>query len=61
MHDNSWNVTEAEYKRALELSRDGGTPSDDSAAYWQLCRYYRGQMFLAPDAERALKMIRGGR
>jgi hypothetical protein len=55
---NAWNITEAEYKRALELSRDEKTPRDDSAAYWQLCRFYRGQIFHRDEAARAARMIR---
>lgn len=56
---NAWNVTEAEYQEALKRSRDPLTPRDDSAAYWQLCRYYRGQVFHRDDAMRAGRLIRG--
>jgi len=56
--NNAWNVTEAEYRIALEHVRDANTPDDDSAAYWQLCRYYRGQIFHRDDAARALQLIR---
>ena len=55
----AWGLTEAEYHKALELSRDSNTPSDDSAAYWQLARMYRGQLFIRTEAERAFKLIRG--
>lgn len=54
----AWNVTETEYRRALELSRHPDTSPEDSAAYWQLCRYYRGQIFGGDDAARALRMLR---
>lgn len=56
---NAWNVTEQEYKTALERSRDGDTPAADSADYWQLVRFYRGQIFLRDNAARALRLIRG--
>jgi hypothetical protein len=54
----AWNITEAEYRRALELSRDGNTPPEDSAAYWQLCRFYRNEIFLREEVARAVQLIR---
>jgi hypothetical protein len=56
---NSWNVTENEYHTALERSRDSETLPDESAAYWQLCRYYHGQIFHRDEAAQALRLIRG--
>lgn len=56
---NAWNVTDAEYGKALELARDTNTSPQDSADYWQLCRYYRGQIFHRDEAARALQLIRG--
>jgi hypothetical protein len=56
---NAWNVTEAEYREALELSRDGNTSPEHSAVYWQLCRFYRGQIFLRDQAALAVRLIRG--
>ncbi len=56
---NAWNVTEAEYRRALELSRDASTPEQDSADYWQLCRFYRGLVFHRDQAARAARLLRG--
>jgi len=53
-----WNVTEAEYREALELSRDGNISPEHSAAYWQLCRYYRGQIFHRDEAALAVRLIR---
>lgn len=55
---NAWNVTETEYRKALELSRDGSVPPDDSAAYWQLVRFYRGQIFYRDEAAKAVQLIR---
>jgi hypothetical protein len=55
---NAWNVTEQEYKIALERSRDPHTSADDSADYWQLCRFYRGQIFYRDHAARAVRRIR---
>jgi hypothetical protein len=55
---NVWNVTEQEYKTALARSRDSDTFPDDSADYWQLCRFYRGQEFYRDAAARALNLIR---
>lgn len=55
---NAWNITEAEYRKALELSRDSGTSPEHSAAYWQLCRFYRGQIFLRDQAALACRLIR---
>jgi len=55
---NAWNVTEDEYKIAIERSRDDKTSAEDSAAYWQLCRFYRGQIFLRDQAAHALHLIR---
>lgn len=56
---NAWNVTEAEYRVALERSRDGNTAPEHSEAYWQLCRYYRGQIFNRDQAALAVTLIRG--
>ncbi len=56
--NNVWNVTESEYRRALELSRDGKTPDQDSADFWQLCRFYRGQIFHRDQAAHALNLLR---
>ena len=55
---NEWNVTEDEYLEALERSRDGATSWQDSADYWQLCRFYRGQVFFRDEVARALRLIR---
>jgi hypothetical protein len=56
---NAWNITETEYQIALDRSRDGNTPRDDSAAYWQLIRFYRGQTFYRDEAAKAVRLIRG--
>jgi len=56
---NAWNVTEDEYRTALERSRSENTLPTDSAAYWQLCRYYRGQIFHRDEAAFAVRLIRG--
>lgn len=51
-------VTKQEYERALELSRSA--PIDSEAAeYWQVCRYYRGQVSNHSDVAKALTRIRG--
>lgn len=50
-------VTHEEYKRALELARSA--PLDHEAAeYWQVCRYYRGQVSAHSDVDKALTRIR---
>jgi hypothetical protein len=51
-------ITEAEYQRALELSRTSGVKDQDSADLWQVCRCYRGQIFDREAAERGLKLLR---
>ena len=51
-------VTPLEYQTALELSRDATTPPQDSVDFWQLCRRYRGQIFDALAAARALNLLR---
>lgn len=56
---NVWGVTEAEYKEALTRSRDGRTTAEASSEYWQLCRFYRGQVFHRDQAERAIWRLRG--
>lgn len=55
---NVWNVTEKEYRMALKLTRDASTSLRDNEAYWQLCRYYRGQIFHRDDAARGVLLIR---
>lgn len=56
---NAWNVTEDEYKTAQARSRDLNTSSEHSEAYWQLCRFYRGQIFYRDQAAIAVRLIRG--
>lgn len=56
---NAWGITEAEYKLALERSRDGNTSPQDSSDYWQLCRFYRGQVFYRDQAARGARLVRG--
>lgn len=55
---NAWNVTEAEYQTAKEREHDPHYAPEDRAAYWQLIRFYRNQLFLRDQAARALKLIR---
>lgn len=55
---NVWNVTATEYKTALQLSRETSTSPEDSGAYWQLCRFYRGQIFHRDEAARAVRLLR---
>ena len=55
---NAWNITEAEYKKALELSRDHDVGAADAASCWQLCRYYRGQIFIRDQAAHAARLVR---
>jgi hypothetical protein len=55
---NAWGITESEYRIALERSRASDTSSDNAADYWQLCRFYRGQVFERDAAARAVRMIR---
>jgi hypothetical protein len=55
---NAWGITEKEYQKALELSRDSNTFRDDSADCWQLCRFYRGQVFNRDQAARAAHLVR---
>lgn len=57
---NAWNVTEAEYREALKRERDDRTSPNDKADYWQLVRFYRGEIFIRDAAERAAKLIRYG-
>lgn len=52
--------TEKEYYHALNRSRDENTPAADAEAYNQLCRGYRGQIFIRTAAEHALAMLRKG-
>jgi hypothetical protein len=55
---NPDSICHAEYKIALERARDSATALEDSEAYWQLCRVYRGQIHHRDQAARALQMIR---
>lgn len=52
-------ISELEYQTARELSEDAGTSPADSADLWQVCRWYRGQIFDREQAERALHKLRG--
>ncbi len=54
---NAWNVTEREYKTALKMARNY-IPVQDSNDLWQLCQFYRGQIFYRDDAERGLNLVR---
>jgi len=51
-------ITEIEYRCAINLSRLSDISKEDLAAYWQLCRCYRGQIYIREEAERALKILR---
>ena len=55
---NVWQMTEVEYGLALERAR---ADRDDKADYWQLVRFYRGEIFHRDQAARALLFIRTGR
>ncbi len=54
---NAWNVTEAEYRKALEMLRDDsdGPLAED---LFQLVRFYRGGVFHRDYAERGLRVVR---
>ena len=54
-----WGVTDDECQTALERLRDRDTSPEDAIAYWQLYRFYHGQIFLRDQAERAVHLIRG--
>ena len=56
---NALGVTPLEYQTARELSSDANVSEDDAPAYWQVVRYYRGQLFDRAEVERALRMLRG--
>ena len=51
-------ITDIEYRCAINLSRLSDISKEDLAAYWQLCRCYRGQIYIREEAERALKILR---
>jgi len=56
---NAWNVSEQEYETALRRSHnDGAIPRHDNEAYWQLVRYYRGEIFDRDLAARAVQLLR---
>ena len=57
---NAWGVTHQEYKTALNRAyNDGAIPRHDNEAYWQLVRFYRGEIFNRDLAARAVRLIRG--
>jgi hypothetical protein len=49
----------SEYCEARKRAEDANTSPDDAEDYWQLCRFYRGQIFHREKATRALRLIRG--
>jgi hypothetical protein len=51
-------VTDTEYRCAINLSRLSDLPEEQSNEYWQLCRYYRGQIHTRSDVEKAIKRLR---
>jgi hypothetical protein len=56
---NAWNLTEAEYEEARVRENNKHYSADDRSDYFQLCRFYRGQIFHLDQAARALKHLRG--
>ena len=54
---NAWNVTEAEYRKALEMLRSD-TDRTCAEDLWQLIRFYRGEVFYRDYAERGVKVVR---
>ena len=55
---NEWRVTEGEYHEAFLRSRDGEMAPAEAAAYYELCRHYRGETYDADDAARGLLLLR---
>jgi hypothetical protein len=53
---NAWNMTKEEYRIAVNMSACAGT--DEAEAAWQLCRFYRGEIFYRDMAAAALRTIR---
>lgn len=58
MTSNSWGVTEAECKIAYDLSSDANLNGEEANEYWQLVRYFRGQIYNGDQARRAIQRIR---
>jgi len=52
---SNWDVTEEE---ALEAKRLANLPHQQELGYWQLWRYYLGEMFIRDEAGRALAELR---
>jgi hypothetical protein len=55
---NAWNVTEEEFKEARKREQDQSTSEKDKADYWQLMRFFRGQLFYRDAVARAVNLIR---
>ena len=51
-------ITQMEFNVARERERDPHHSDNDRADYFQLCRLYRGQIFIREAAERAIQRIR---
>jgi len=50
--------TEDEFRIARDIAADETAPMTEEA--YQVCRWFRGQMFLRKEAQRALVAIRNG-
>lgn len=55
---NVWNITEHEYKLALRLTQDKRASERVRDACHQLCRFYRGQVFMRNEAELGGLLVR---
>lgn len=57
---NVWNITEDEYREARKRSRDPQRSDAEREDAYQLCRFYRGEIFNRDPAARAAQSIRLG-
>lgn len=55
---NEWGITEAEFEEATKRFWEPKTPKEDKDAYWQLIRYWKRNIFLRTECERAVKLLR---
>ena len=59
--DNAFSITPREYEEAIKQYEAVYTLDADRASYFQLLRYYRGQISVDSEVARAIQMIRGRR
>ena len=60
MKTNAWNITDRDDKAALRILRDKDTQQNEWDACYQICRFYRNQVFYRDLAEYGANLVRKG-